>query len=142
LRIRSLLFAVMSSVALPAGAQHSHGGSGMEPIRRPERPKVEEPALPRGMLPVGSPRTIEVLLLDYGFSPTKMSADVGETVILGIRRVDPVCNAGLTISGRPSKLELPIGETVPVTIEVKRAERIELRCEGEDAAAVLVVGSP
>jgi hypothetical protein len=80
-----------------------------------------------------------VLVLDFGFSPTEMSADVGETVILGIRRVDPVCTSGLTISGREAKLELPIGETVPVTIELKRAERIELRCEGEDAAAVLVV---
>ena len=42
-----------------------------------------------------------------------MSAEVGETVILGIRRVDPVCTSGLTISGRQAKLELLVVQEIP-----------------------------
>ncbi len=126
-----------------AEAQHSHGGGGgMDQMPRPERRKDSPTKLPPGLLPAGSPRPIEVLVLDHGFSPEEIRADVGETVTLLVRRGDPVCLNGLSIPKRKLNLDLPIGETVPVTLELKQAERIELRCANEDAAAVIIVGSP
>lgn len=77
-----------------------------------------------------------------GRTPKEIRADVGETVTLQVRRSGPVCLSGLTIPKRKLNLDLPLDETVPVTLELKQAELIELQCTNEDAAAVIIVGSP
>jgi len=145
MRIETLFYAAVFASALPvvAEAQHSHGGGGgMDQMSRPERRKDAPPKLPPGLLPVGSPRPIEVLVLDYGFSPKEIRADVGETVTLQVRRASPACVNGLSIPQRQLNLDLPLGETVPVTLELKQPGRLELKCRDEETAAVLIVGSP
>lgn len=145
MRIEALVFAAVFAPALPvvAEAQHSHGGSGRtDDTVIPQRRKEPPPRPPAGMLPLGSPRPIEVLVVDYGFSPKEIRADVGETVTLQVRRSGPVCANGLSIPKRKLDLDLPLGETVSVTLELEQAERVELQCANEDAAAVIVVGSP
>lgn len=145
MRLESLLFSAVFASALPvvAEAQHSHGGSaGMDQGQRHERQAELPPKLPPGLLAVGSTRSIEVLVMSYGFSPAEIRADVGETVTLLVRREDPVCANGLEIPAMTIAVDLPLGKAVPVTLELKRAERIELRCKNDQAAAVLVVGSP
>lgn len=145
MRIEKLLYAAMLASALPvvAQAQHSHGGGGsMDGTTIPQRRKEPPQKLPGGMLPLGSPRPIEVLVVYYGFSPKEIRADVGETVILQVRRSGSLCANGLSIPDRNVNLDLPLDETVPVTLELKQAERIELRCTNEETSAAIVVGSP
>jgi plastocyanin len=145
MRIETLFCGVVLASTLPviAEAQHSHGGAvGMDQMPRRERRKEPAPTLPRGFLPVGSARQVEVLVLDFGFSPNEIRADVGETITLLVRRANSVCVNGLSIPKRQQNLNLPPDETVPVTLELKQAERIELKCTDEDAAAVIIVGSP
>jgi hypothetical protein len=146
MRIETLFCGVVLASTLPgiAEAQHSHGGSdvGMDQMPRRERRKEPTPTLPPGLLPVGSPRQVEVLVFDFGFSPNEIRADVGETLILLVRRANSVCVSGLSIPKREQKMSLPPDETVPITLELKEAERIELKCTDEDAAAVIIVGSP
>jgi hypothetical protein len=46
---------------------------------------------------------------------------------------------GLTIPGKHVDVQLPLGETVPVTLKLDRAETIELQCANDDARASIVV---
>jgi hypothetical protein len=145
MRLETLFFTGIVASILPvfAEAQHSHGGmSGMDQPQRQERKQEPAPKPTPGLLPVGSTRGIEVLVLSYGFSPAEIRADVGETVTLLVRREDPVCANGLEIPDRAIEAALPLGKTVPLTLELKRAERIALRCKDESIAAFLVVRSP
>lgn len=145
MRVETLLVAAVAGAWMPAAAeaQHSHGArDAMNQSPGSVREKESPPKLPAGLLPLGSPRPIEVLVLEYGFSPSEIRADVGETVTLMVRRADPVCADGLSIPKRQLNLELPLGVTIPVTLEPSRPERIELRCPNEGATAVIVVGSP
>lgn len=144
MRLPLWLFAtVAAATSVPgvAAAQHSHGGGGMGPSPRNEiRERPAPPALPRGILPAGSARRIEVLVLDYGFSPKEIRADEGEEVILTVRRSDEaVCKGGLAIPAKQVLVQLPIGETVPVTLKLDRAETIEVRCANEDTKGAIVV---
>lgn len=137
-------FAVAAAFAAPllARAQHSHGGGGGMDLspRHEKHERPPAPAVPRGILPPGSARQIEVLVVSYGFSPTEIRADQGEEVVLTLRRSDDVhCGHGLAIPARQIFLELPVGETVPVTLRLDRAETIEVACVNEDVKASIVV---
>lgn len=137
-------FAIAAAVMLPvlSQAQHSHGGGGTDvPPRRAERERPSPPAAQRGLLPPGSPRQVEVLVLSYGFSPTSIRAEAGEEIVLLVKRIDdPPCAKGLAIPAKELLVELPLNETVPVTLKLERAETIELACANEDVRASIVVG--
>lgn len=84
--------------------------------------------------------TIEVLVVSYGFSPTEIHADQGEEIILRVRRTaESRCANGLTIPEKHVEVQLPLDETVPVTLKLDRPETIELQCANEDARAAIVV---
>ncbi len=137
------MLAVAAAIAVPwaAGAQHSHGGGGTEIPPRPAR--QERPSAPerqRGVLPAGSARQVEVLVVSYGFSPQEIRADEGEQVVLAIRRsTDTHCKEGVAIPARQVFVQLPVGETVPVTLKLDRAETLEVGCVNEDVRASIVV---
>ncbi len=134
----STAVAVLPALAL---AQHSHGGG--RPDSPPTLQKHEHPsppAAPRGLRPPGSAREIEVLVVSYGFSPSEIRADQGEEIVLRIRRsAESRCTSGLTIPERHVDVQLPLNETVPVTLRLDRAETIELQCAKEDVRASIVV---
>lgn len=143
MRHPSRVSAIAAALVLPvlANAQHSHGGS-MEMPRRHETDHASPPPAPppRGILPDGSPRQIEVLILSYGFSPASIHADAGEEVVLLVRRIDDSgCPAGLVVPGRPLAIALPVGETVPVTLELDRPETVVLRCASTEMQTSIVV---
>jgi len=142
LRLRSSLFAAAVAVGVPmlARAQHSHGAGGMDLPQRREKHDPSPAAAPRGILPPGSPRQVEVLVVAYGFSPKEIKAAQGEQIVLSVRRSDPShCNAGLAIPTRQVLVQLPVGETIPVTLKLDRAETIDLVCANEDARASIIV---
>lgn len=135
-----VLASILVSLPNVATPQHSHGGAMPSARPRTERPPHEEPARP-GLLPPGSPRGIEILLLDDGFSPEEIAAEVGEEVVLLVRRSSTGrCTSGLEVASRGLKLDLPPDETVPITLKLARAESIELLCALDGARATVVVG--
>jgi hypothetical protein len=144
MKLSPLFFATAIAVALPAlaVAQHSHGGGGWSDPS-PTRQKHEDPSppsAPRGLRPPGSGRQIEVLVVSHGFSPTEIPADQGEEIVLLVRRsAESRCTSGLTIPERHLDVQLPLDETVPVTLKLDRAETIELQCAKEDFRASIVV---
>lgn len=144
MRLETLLLSAVVAWGVPAfaGAQHSHGGAAATDYPQHHERREEPPKPPAGLLPVGSTRGIEVVVVSFGFSPAEIRADVGETVTLLVRRSAPVCTNGLEIPARDITTDLPLDKTVPLTLELKRAERIELRCKDGSAVATLVVGSP
>jgi len=82
----------------------------------------------------------EVLVVSYGFSPSEIRADQGEEIVLRVRRsAESLCTSGLTIPERHLEVQLPLDETVPVTLKLDRAETIELQCANEDVRASIVV---
>lgn len=138
---------LLAAIVIPSvsRAQHSHGGGGgmdMPPMRH-EKHTAPEPERQRGVLPPGSARRIEVLVVYFGFSPREIRADQGEEVILAVRRSDETrCKAGLTIPSRQVRVQLPIGETVPVTLKLDRAETISVACADEDGMRAEIVVAP
>lgn len=142
LPVRLFAIAAASAVPLVARAQHSHGGGGGMDLspRREKHERPPPPAVPRGVLPSGSPRQVEVVVVSYGFSPKQIRAEQGEQVVLTIRRSDDShCNRGLAIPSRQVLVQLPLGETVPVTLKLDRAETIEVVCANEDVQASIIV---
>lgn len=145
MRARTIV-AVTVALALPSltRAQHSHGGGGggmdMPPARH-DKHKAPEPERQRGVLPPGSPRQVQVLVVYFGFSPKEIPADQGEEIVLAIRRSSEAhCKAGLAIPSRKVHVQLPVGETIPVTLKLDRAETIVLACaDAEDVKASIVV---
>jgi hypothetical protein len=143
LRIVASLAVLSGVLPCTAAAQHSHGtGPGFQVSPRTEHKREPAATPPPGLLPARSARQIEVLVLDYGFSPSEITADVGETVTLLLKRGGQVCAGGLTIPSRNLSTDLPLDARAAVTLELKGPERLELRCRDGDATAVLVVGSP
>lgn len=143
MRLKSFVAATAVLVTPGVGlAQHSHGGGGMEMPPRQEKPVARPPERQAGVLPPGSPRQVQVLVVYFGFSPKKIPADQGEEIVLAVRRSDPAhCKEGLAIPSRNLRVELPLDETVPVTLRLDRAETIALACvdEGDDFRAAIVV---
>ncbi len=142
MRLHPGLLATAIAVALPslAGAQHSHGGGMEPPPRREKQEHASPPAVPRGLRPPGSAREIEILVVSYGFSPTEIRAEQGEEVVLRVRRsTDAHCTGGLAIAARQVLVQLPLDETIPVTLKLDRPEPIELRCANEDVRASIAV---
>jgi len=133
----SAAVAVLPALTL---AQHSHGGGGWsDPPSARQKHEHPSPA-PRGLRPPGSAREIEVLVVSYGFSPSEIRADQGEEIVLRVRRsAESLCTSGLTIPERHLEVQLPLDETVPVTLKLDRAETIELQCANEDVRASIVV---
>ena len=115
------------AAARVAEAQHAHGGGDFPTPPRPEPRRDTPPPRPPGLLPPGSPRQIEVLVLDWGFLPEEIAAEVGETVALLVRASQPVCTE-LEIPSREVRVAVPVDVTVPVVLELPRAEEFELRC--------------
>ena len=143
LHSRALAIAIAAAVVLPVlgEAQHSHGGSGMDlPPRRAEPEHAAPSDTARGLLPLGSPRQVEVLVLSYGFSPTSIRAQQGEEIVLLVRRVDESpCAKGIVIPARQVAVDLPLNEVVPVALELDRTETIDVHCANEDVKASIVV---
>jgi hypothetical protein len=141
--VRLVAAALAFAAPLSATAQHSgHGGDmgSMPTPRHSERERTSKPALPSGVLPVGSARQIEVLVVTYGFSPSEIAAEQGEEVILYLRRSDDVhCKDGLEIPARKVLVQLPVGETVPVPLKLERAETLDVGCRNEDVRASIIV---
>jgi heme/copper-type cytochrome/quinol oxidase subunit 2 len=136
----ALAVAIAAAIPTLAPAQHDHGGGGMD--RQPPREKRKEasPVDPPGLLPMGSARPIEVLVVYYGFSPSVVRADQGEEIQLRLRRsADVLCTKGLTIPGREGLVQLPPGETVPVTLKLDRAGTFTLQCKDEATHASIIV---
>jgi hypothetical protein len=84
MRLHSRTLAIAAAVVLPVlgQAQHSHGGGMDLPPRRAEPEHASPPATPRGLLPPGGPRQVEVLVVSYGFSPPSIRAQRGEEIML------------------------------------------------------------
>lgn len=134
----SSLFIAAAPVA--AAAQHSHGASPPGGPRHDERASRKEPPPQPGLLPVGAPRGVEVLVLDQGFSPAEVAAEVGEDIVLLVRRsAETRCAVALTLPGRGLTVPLPLDQTVPIALRVDRPESIELRCDGDGTKAEVVV---
>lgn len=136
-------FVVAAALGSPwfGEAQHSHGGGGgMDLPRREKHVHAPPPALPRGILPPGSPREIEVLVVSYGFSPNEIPATQGEEVVLSVRRSDESrCKHGFAIPAKQILVQLPMDETVPITLKLDRAETIGVTCTNEDVQASIIV---
>ncbi len=78
--------------------------------------------------------------MSEGFSPTSIPAETGEEVVLLVKRIDePPCAKGLAIAAKQLLVELPLNETVPVTLKLDGAEPIELRCANTDMRAPIVI---
>lgn len=140
--VRVVVTAVAFAAPAAAMAQHSHGGGdmGSMPMPRHSEHDSSKPVSPAGVLPLGSARQIEVLVVSYGFSPSEITADQGEEVILYLRRSDDVhCKDGLEIPARKIVVQLPVGETVPVPLKLERAETLDVACRNEDVRASIVV---
>jgi hypothetical protein len=142
----SLLIATVAALPALALAQHSHGGGGgggghTEQPTEHEKHQRPAPAAPApGLRPLGSARPIEVLVVYYGFSPAEIRADQGEEIELGLRRsAEALCVNGLTIPGRQEAVRLPLGETIPVTLKLDRAETLWLQCKDEKTKVAIVV---
>lgn len=134
-----VLASVLVSLPNVALSQHSHGGPRPNAMPRTERPRPEQTTRP-GLLPPKSPRGIEVLVLDDGFSPGEIAAEVGEEIVLLVRRSSAaLCASGLEVPSRGLKLELPPDQTVPIPLKIERAESIELRCAVDGTRAVVLV---
>lgn len=133
------------ALGLPAAAFAQHaghgGGGGSAGVESPrKRASDEHPTLPAGLLPLGSPRAIEVLVVYYGFSPAEIRAEQGEEVVLRVRRSDDAhCREGLSIPSREMVVQLPLGENVTISLKLERAETIALTCAGDDSHASIVV---
>jgi hypothetical protein len=72
-------FVVAAVAFAPAVArpQRSHGATGSTPRREaPPRSRPAAPELPRGVLPAGSPRQIEVLVLSNGCANESLRAAI------------------------------------------------------------------
>ncbi len=135
-----LAIAVALTAPALARAQQSHGGGGGMPPRHENHERPPPPAEPRGILALGTPRQVEVLVVSYGFSPREIHADQGEQIVLTVRRSDDAhCKSGLAIPARKVLVQLPVGETVPVTLKLDRPETIDLVCANEDTQAAIVV---
>lgn len=145
MRLRPLSL-LLAAIVIPSAsrAQHSHSGGGgmdMPPTRR-EKHRAPEPERQRGVLPPGSPRQVQILVVSFGFSPKEIPADQGEEIVLAIRRSsEEHCKAGLEIPSRKVHVQLPIGETIPVTLKLDRAETISVACAGEDGMQAEIVVS-
>jgi hypothetical protein len=143
MRVHPRALAIAIAVVLPVlgEAQHSHGGGGMDvPPRRARPEHASPPDTARGLLPLGSPRQVEVLVLSYGFSPTSISAQQGEEIVLLVRRVDESpCAKGIVIPAKQVAVDLPLNEEVPVALKLDRAETIDVQCANEDVKASIVV---
>jgi hypothetical protein len=141
----SLVIAVVAALPAFALAQHSHGGGGggghTEQAREHEEHQRSAPTIPApGLRPLGSGRPIEVLVVYYGFSPAEIRAGQGEEIELRLRRsADDLCAGGLAIPGRLEIVQLPLGETIPVTLKLDRAETLWLQCKDEKTKVAIVV---
>lgn len=143
LRCRPIVLAAALAVPILARPQHSHGSGTDLPPRRSAPDSPSPPAKPRGLLPPGSPRQIEVLVLSWGFSPISIHAEPGEEIVLLVQRIDESpCAGGLAIPSRQLLVELPRGDTVPVALKLDRAETIDVRCANEETRASIVVAPP
>lgn len=132
--------ALLFVVPTLAAAQHSHGAStGLDLTPRLERKPDAAPRPQPGVLPPGSARQIEVLVLGWGFSPGRIEADAREAVTLMVRRVNGACANGLAIPSRGLTVDLPEGETVAVPIELGASERVGLQCVDQEFEAEIVV---
>jgi hypothetical protein len=140
------LVTITAALVIPSvgQAQHSHGGGGMDMPPRQEKGALPVEERQRGVLLPGSPRQVEVLVLSWGFSPREIRADQGEQVVLAVRRSsdDSHCKAGLTISAKHVHVQLPVGETIPVTLRLEQAETFAIGCEGEEDVQASVVVAP
>lgn len=64
----------------------------------------------------------------------------GEEVEFRLRRsAEELCVSGLTIPGRQEAVRLPLGETIPVTLKLDRAETLWLQCKDEKTKVAIVV---
>lgn len=143
MRVRSSMLVAAIAVVLPvlAEAQHSHGGGGVDlPPRRARPERATAPATARGLLPLGSPRQVEVLVLSHGFSPSSIRAKQGEELVLLVRRIDASpCAKGLVIPAKHVAVDLPLDAPVSVALELDRPETIDVQCANEDVKASIVV---
>jgi hypothetical protein len=141
----SFAVAVVAAIPTLALAQHSHGGGGggghTARSAEPEKQQDSAPATPRGLRPPGSARVFEVLVVYFGFSPAEIHANRGEEIELRLRRsAEALCANGLTIPGRQGVVQLPLNETISVTLKLDRAETVLLECEDEKTKAAIIVG--
>jgi hypothetical protein len=143
MRVHPRTLAIAIAVVLPVlgEAQHSHGGGGMDvPPRRARPEHASPPDTAPGLLPPGSPRQVDVLVLSYGFSPTSIRAQQGEEIVLLLRRVDESpCAKGVVIPAKQVAVDLPLNEAVLVTLKLDRTETIDVQCANEDVKASIVV---
>lgn len=143
MRVQSRTLAIAITVVLPVlgEAQHSHAGGGMDLPPRRAKPEHAAPSdTARGLLPPGSPRQVDVLVLSYGFSPTSIRAQEGEEIVLLLRRVDESpCAKGVVIPAKQVAVDLPLNEAVLVTLKLDRTETIDVQCANEDVKASIVV---
>ena len=140
----SFAIAVVAALPAVAAAQHSHGGGGGGHTEQPtehEKHRRSAPPVPApGLRPLGSARTIEVLVVYYGLSPAEIRVAQGEEIELRLRRsAAELCTGGLTIPGREEAVQLPLGETIPVTLKLDRPETLWLQCKDEKTKAAIVV---
>jgi hypothetical protein len=142
----AFLTAVVAALPALALAQHSHGGGGGGHTTQPAAREKHQhspspaPAPAPGLRPPGSARVLEVLVVYYGFSPAEIRADQGEEVELRLRRsAEELCAGGLAIPGRQEIVQLPLGETIPVTLKLDRAETLWLQCKDEKTKVAIVV---
>lgn len=135
------LVTIIAALVVPTvgRAQHSHGSGTDLPPRQDKRPAPATERQP-GVLPPGSPRQVQVLVVSFGFSPREIPAEQGEEIVLALRRSNPShCRDGLAIPSRSLVVHLPLDETIPVTLRLDRAETIAIACVGEDDVQASIV---
>lgn len=120
------LAAALALSALPARAQHDHGGhGGMHGDHAAKPSGLAAHGIAEGTVKDGV-RVVEIAVTDDGYVPNKVKAKKGEKLRLVVtRKIEGKCSQEIVVKDHGITKELPVGK--PVAIELTPAKSGELK---------------
>ena len=134
-RWRRWLWTLALAAAIPAAAQHRHGGHA------PVTPEGGTPPAPRPSWDPPKPdRTIEIAVTEAGFEPAAVTARKGERIRLVVkRRTDKTCAREFILDEFLVWQRLPLNEAVTETFVVGRTGEFRFHCLAGTVSGVFTV---
>ncbi len=132
--------AAMAFASAPALAQHDHGSmqhdmhGSMQHGSQPASTGIAEGTLENGV------RTVEVVVTENGFEPSKVKANQGEKVRFVVtRKTDSTCAKEIVIKDAGINQPLPLNKAVTVEFTPTKSGEIRYACAMDHVAGVVFI---
>lgn len=133
------LAAALALTALPARAQHDHGGHGGTHGHGAKSSSAAAHGIAEGTVKDGV-RIVEIAVTDDGFVPSKVKAKKGEKLRLVVtRQTDSTCAKEIVIKDHNINQTLPLNKAVTVELTPAKSGEIKFACGMDHVSGVVFI---